>query len=204
VEREILVQRLVERDFERVTRPADMPDSVVKVIYDSSLDSFIHPRLVEVAVLAITPGKRALPAVRAEAKKTAAEVKALVDQQKSRSPDDLQAIAIDRKWHDRRVQFFKFLQAGDKPYSAKFGAEVGKMRTPGETSGIIEDEYGFYIARYLGDRPPAHRTFEEVKQELRDAYYPRWRQAKFLEFTQQLGAGHEVEIHTAPLTGVGS
>jgi hypothetical protein len=204
VEREMIVQRLIEREFEAVTRPQDMPDSVVRVIYDSSVDSFVHPRLVEVAVLAVTPGKRALPSVRADARKAIHEVKAIVDQQKSKTPEDLQTIAGDMKWHDRRVMYFRFTQAHDKPYSAKFGAEVGKLKAPGETSPIIEDEYGYYIARYISERPSANRTFDEVKQELRDAYYPRWRQAKFLEFTQQLSARHEIEIHPGALTGSGS
>ena len=35
------------------------------------------------------------------------------------------------RWHDRKVLFFQFLQGKDKPYSAKFGAEVSKMKTPG-------------------------------------------------------------------------
>jgi hypothetical protein len=197
--RELYVQRLLEREFEPVTRLEDMPDTAARALYDAAADKFVHPRLVEVAVLAITPGKKALPSVRADARKTMNELKAVVDQRKEKTAEDLQQAIADVKWHQRRVQFFRFLQAGDKPYTAKFGAEVSKMKTPGETSGVIEDEYGFYIARYLGDRPPANQTFEQVKKELREGYYPRWRQAKFLEFTQQIAATHDVELHSGAL-----
>jgi hypothetical protein len=203
-EREMAVQRLLEREFEARTRPEDMPDAAVRVLYDSALDKFVHPRLVEVAVLAITPGKKALPAVRAEARRTIAELKALVDLRKERTPEDLQAAIADAKWHERHVQFFRFMQAGAKPYTAKFGAEVNKLKTPGETSPVIEDDYGFYIARYVSDRPPQSRTFEEVKRELRDGYYPRWRQAQFLEFMGRMTAKHEVEVHPGALTAPGS
>jgi parvulin-like peptidyl-prolyl cis-trans isomerase-like protein len=201
LERELVVQRLVEREFEAHSRPEDMPDSVVRVIYDSAVASFVHPRVVEVAVLAVTPGKRALPSVREEAKRTVTELKAVVDTRKGKTAEDLQEAMAADKWHERHVQFFRFFQAGNKPYTAKFGAEVAKMKTPGETSPIIEDENGYYIARYLSERPPANQSFEDVKKELRDAYYPRWRQAKFLEFTEQAGARHAVEIHTGALTG---
>jgi hypothetical protein len=204
VEREILVQRLLERDFEATSRPEDMPDSAVRVIYDSAIENFVHPRLVEVAVLALTPGRRALPAVRAEAKKTMTDLKALVDLRKERTPEDLQAAIAGGDWKKKKVQYFRFLQAADKPYSAKFGAEVARLRTPGETIGVLEDQYGFYIARYVGERPPQNQTFEQVKKGLREGFYPRWRQARFLEFTQQLAASHEVQIHAGALTASGS
>jgi len=200
VEQEILVQRILERDFEAKHRPEDMPDSAVRVLYDAAIDKFVHPRLVEVAVLALTPGKKATPAVRAAARKTMTELKAQVDLSRDRTPEDLQAAIATGGWREKRVQFFRFMQAGDKPYTAKFGAEVGRMKTPGETIGVIEDDYGFYIARFVSERPPQNQTFDQVKKELREGYYPRWRQARFLEFTQQLAASHEVEIHAGALT----
>jgi hypothetical protein len=199
IEREMVVQRLLERDFEAVTRPEDLPDAAVRVLYDAALDKFVHPRLVEVAVLAITPGKRALPSIRAEARRTIMELEALVDLRKERTPEDLQAVIANEKWHQRKVQYFRFMQAGDKPYTAKFGAEVAKLKTPGDTSPVIEDEYGFYIARFISERPPQNQTFEQVKKELRDGYYPRWRQAKFLEFAREVAARHEIEIHAGAL-----
>jgi hypothetical protein len=200
LEREMMVQRLLERDFEATTRPEDMPDSAVRGLYDGALDKFVHPRLVEVAVLVLTPGRKASPEARAEAKKTMTELASLVAARRERTPEDLQLAGADDKWRKRKVQFFRFMQAGDQPYSAKFGAEVAKLKTPGETSPLIEDEYGFYIARFIGERPAQNQTFDQVKKDLRDAYYPRWRQARFLEFTQQLTAQHEVEIHPAALT----
>jgi parvulin-like peptidyl-prolyl cis-trans isomerase-like protein len=199
LEQEILVQRLLERDFEARTRLEDMPDSAVRVLYDAAIDKFVHPRLVEVAVLALTPGKKATPEVRAAARKTMTELKAQVDLRKERTPEDLQAAIATGGWREKRVQFFRFMQAGDKPYSARFGAEVGRLKTPGETAGLIEDEYGFYIARFVSERPPQNQTFEQVKKELREGFYPRWRQMKFLEFSQQLAASHEVELHTGAL-----
>lgn len=198
LEQEMLVQRLLEREFEPGSRKEDMPDSVVRVLYDGAIDKFVHPKLVEVAVLTVTPGKKATPEARAEARKTILELKALIDARPLRTPEDLQEAIADGKWYSRRVQFFRFLQAGDKPYSAKFAAEAGRMKTPGETA-LIEDEYGFYITRYISERPPQNKTFEMVRQELRDGFYPRWRQGKFLEFVQQAKGRHHVELHASAL-----
>jgi hypothetical protein len=198
-EQEMLVQRLVEREFEPSAGPQDMPDDAVRVLYERAHDTFVHGRLVDVAVLSLTPGKKAGPEVRTQARRTMIELKALVDLRTEKTAEDLQQAIGDQKWHERRVQYFRFLQAGSKPYTAKFGAEVAKMKTPGETSGVIEDEYGFYIARYLGDRPAQNQSFDQVKKDLREGYYARWRQAKFLEWTAQIEARHEVEIHPGPL-----
>jgi hypothetical protein len=197
--REMYVQRLLERDFEATSRIEDMPDAVVQVIYDRSIDGFVHPRLVEVAVLGITPGKKATPEIRAQARKTINELKAIVDLRRDKTAEDLQAAIADDKWRQRGVQFFRFIQAGNKPYTAKFGAEVAKLKAPGETSAVIEDEFGVYIARYLSERPAANQTFEQVKKGLREAYYPRWRQARFLEFADHIAATHEVEVHAGAL-----
>jgi len=81
---------------------------------------------------------------------------------------------------------------------------VARLKTPGETIGVLEDEYGFYIARYISERPAQNQTFDQVKKELRESFYPRWRQTRFLEFTQQLGASHDVEIHAGALAASGS
>jgi hypothetical protein len=199
VEQQMLVQRLAEREFEPISRPEDMPDEAVRPLYERAHDTFVHGRLVEVAVLSLTPGRKALPEVRAAARKTMTELKALVDLGKEKTAEALQQAMGEEKWRDRKVQYFRFLQATSKPYTAKFGAEVAKMKTPGETIGVIEDEYGFYIARYLGDRPAQNQTFEQVKKDLREGYYARWRQAKFLEWMEQIAASHEVELHPGAL-----
>lgn len=196
----ILVQRFMERNFEPVTRLEDMPDAEVRKLYDAAKDKFVHPRLVEVAVLSITPGKRAGAEVREAARKTMLDVKVALDARKERTPADMQTLASEPKWRDRRLQFFQFLQAHDQPYTAKFGAVVEKMK-PGETSAVISDEYGFYIARYVSERPPQNTKFEEVRDQLRQGHYARWRQEKFLELIQQVASRHEVEIHPVRLGG---
>jgi hypothetical protein len=203
LERQLVVQRLLEREFEPASRMEDMPDSAVKELYDAVADKFVHPELVEVAVLSLAPGKRARPEVRAEARRTMLELEAVVKARPEKTPEDLQAAIADARWHTRGVQYFHFMQAGDKPYTAKFGAEVKKMKTPGETA-FIEDEYGFYITRFISVRPPKNQTFDMVKKELREGHYPRWRQARFQEFTRQLASSHQVEVHAAPLAATAS
>jgi hypothetical protein len=193
--REILVQRLLERELEPKLRLEDLPDEEVRKLYDHAIDTFVHPRLVEVAVLDITVGHRASPAARAAVRQAAGELRAAALARKARTPEDFMALAGEPAWQEKRVRYFKFLQAREKPYSARFGAEVAKLKTPGEISGVIEDDYGVYVAQYVSERPPESTPFEAVRGQLRDGYYPRWRQLKFQELIDALAARHEVEVH---------
>jgi hypothetical protein len=199
--KEVLVQRMLERELEPGVGPEDITDAELRALYDKALITFVHPRLVEVAVLEITPGRRATPAVRAEARENALALVAAVRAGKGQSPADLQVLASDEGWHRKRVRYTRFLQGPNGPKSTTFAAAVTKLR-PGETSGLIEDEYGLYVARYAGERPAKNVTFEEAKAELRTGFYPRWRLSKFLEFADQAAAKHEVEIRQ--LAGAGS
>lgn len=198
--RQVLVQRLLERDLEPRVRPEDLPDAEVRKIYDGSLDKFVHGRRVEVAVLQVTVGRKGTPELRAQSKETATALAALVEKRKERTFEDFQKIATDREWSDRRVKYYRFMQEQDRPYSAVFGAAVQRLKKPGETTPLIEDFFGFYIARYISEVAPRNVSFEQVRQELRDGYYQRWRKMQFDELSNQAAARHRVEINLTPLT----
>src|SRR5882724_8747578 len=65
------VQRMIERDLEpRLAREA-IPDAVLREVYDKARSVFVHPRLVEVALLSFSPGARMKARPRARALETA-------------------------------------------------------------------------------------------------------------------------------------
>jgi hypothetical protein len=193
--RQILVQRLLEQELEARTRPQDLPDADLRALYQRAIDTFVHPRLVEVAVLDVTVGQRASPEARAEARQTAAALRAAAQAGKAQTPEAFMALAGEERWQSKRVRYFRFVQGREKPYSARFGAEVAKLKSRGELSGVIEDEYGAYLAQYVAERPPESIPFERVREQLREGYYPRWRQGRFQELVQSVRAQHEVELH---------
>jgi PPIC-type PPIASE domain len=201
--REILVQRLLEREFEPKVRLEDLPDAEVRKLYDRAIGTFVHPRLVEVAVLDITFGRKATAEARAAARQAAAAVRAAAVARRARTPDELMFLAGQPEWQAKQVRFFKFLQSHDKPYSAHFGDEVAKLKSAGELSGVIEDDIGVYVALYVSERPAESTPFEKVRGMLRDGYYPRWRQLRFQELIDGLATQHEVEVHPDLLAASG-
>ena len=190
-----LVQRLLERELEPTLRPEAMPDSVLRPLYERAKAAFVHPRLVEVGMLAIYTGAR-MP--REPQEQRAQSARALASWLKSHPPatlDDFAAIARDPTWSSRYVIYDRFLQSPDAPLSRKVGEEMVKLRAAGEITGLLSDDDGFYIARYIGEKPPENVAFEQARVKLRDAYLDTWRQQRFTEFTARFWQEHRIDVH---------
>jgi PPIC-type PPIASE domain len=190
----ILVQRLLEREFEPGTGPQNISDAELRVLYDRGKQAFVHARLVEVATLEVTPGAKVSADARAAARQTVLDLEQLAGKGHPLAAETWQSLAGQETWRGRGVHYRRFLQGPEGPYSARFAAAVAKLETAGATTGVIEDERGFYLARYLADRPASNVSFEQARAELRSGYYPRWRKQKFLDFAEHAAKRHEVEL----------
>jgi hypothetical protein len=191
---ELLVQRLIERDFEAVTRPADLPEQDLRRSYERARDWFVHSRLVEIAILSVYTGALMKPEPRARARATAAELSQAISARPARTAEDFLEVARDPAWASRRVSVTRLWQSSDKPFGPRVGAAVLRLRAPGDTTALVEDESGYHIARYIAERPARDLPFEAARQEIRREAYPRWRQARFAELVARLSAQHRIEL----------
>jgi len=189
----ILVQRFLERELEPKLRPDAVPDSVLRPLYERAKDHFVHPRLVEIGVLAVYTGARMKDEPRQERTKTAQELATYVKSHPHLSLDEFAAVAQDPAWSSRGVVATRFLQGLDKPLSKVVGQAVAKLHSPGETTGLLTDEDGFFIARYIGERPPQNTSFEEIRPKLLAGVLDRYQQREFIVFTDKLLQRHKVE-----------
>jgi hypothetical protein len=192
---EAMVQRILEREFEPDLRPDKIPDSVLRPLYDRAKDVFVHPRLVDVAMLAIYTGALMKDAPRQERAQTAKELAAAVLKKKPKTLDEFMAIASEPEWHERHVVATKLTQGLDKPLSRPIGLEVAKLHDVGQMTPLMTDENGFFIARYVSDRPPKNVGFAEARPELADKYFDIWRRQRFMDFTGKLLQQHHVEAY---------
>jgi hypothetical protein len=71
----------------------------------------------------------------------------------------------------------------------------GKLRTPGDTTPLVVDEDGSFIARYISERPAENVSFEQARGKLQTGIYEHWRRQHFLDFTNKLEQSHRVEMH---------
>ncbi len=197
--KEIWVQRLIENNLEAHLAKRDIPDGELRKVYEQFKDEFVHPRLVDVALLAVYTGVRMKPEAQARSRQTAADLKAFLETRTNRSKEDFLAIAEEPVWKDRKVQFTRLVQGADKPLSAKVGAQIAKLNAPGDTTPMVEDETGFYVARYIGQFPAKDRSFEDARTELRDGYHTHWREERFAAFAREISGRHEIRFLRGPL-----
>lgn len=190
-----MVERMLERELETSLRPESVPDSAIRPLYDRIRDQFVHPRLVDVGVLAIFTGAPMKGQPREERAKAAEELATFLRAHPPKTLDDFAAVAKEPQWAERNVVYMRKLQGWDQPLSAAVGAEVGKLRAPGDTTPMVTDIDGFFICRYVDERPPENVTFEQARPRLLAGFYERWRQERFLEFTSNLIRMHKVEAH---------
>ena len=187
------VQRMIERDLEpRLTRDA-VPDTVLRQVYDKALSVFVHPRLVEVAMLSVYTGARMKDEPRARALDTARALDAYLRSHPPPTPDAFEAVASQPSWKEQRVKHARLLQALDEPFAADVGRVVGQLKGPGDTTPLISAESGYHIARYVSERPPENISFEAARDRLRDQVLDRWRASAFLDYTQAAAGPHVIE-----------
>jgi len=194
-EREVksmLVQRLLERELEPRMRPEAVPDSVLRPLYDRAKDTFVHSRLVEVGLLAIYTGVRMIPQARNERTAGAKALAAYLQEHPPATLDAFAAIARDPAWSSRHVVYSRFLQSLHRPLSPAVGAQIAKLRVEGEMTPMLSDDNGFYIARYLGERPAENISFAQARPRLLAGYLERWRQQQFQEYTGRGMHAHNV------------
>lgn len=194
------VQRMIERELEpRLTREA-IPDPVLREVYERARRAFVHPRLVEVALLSVYTGARMKDQPRAQARNTALALDAYLRSHPPASPDAFEAIASEPTWKEQRVKHARLFQALDEPFAADVGRVVATLKGPGDTTPLITAESGFHIARYVSERPPESVSFEEARDRLRDQIAERWRQSQFLEYAQTAAGPHHIEAFPDRLT----
>jgi hypothetical protein len=199
VPRGLLVQRLVEREFEPSVEERDLTDQELRGIYERFKERYVHPRIVRVALLSVfarrgQPKSVSFPA----AKKAAQDLYAHVSKRPDRTPDDFARIPADRAWSSRNVSFARVWQGPDQsfgPLGAAEGAAIARLRKPGDTTTLLEAEPGAYhIARYIEEKAPKNVSFEQARDELMREYYPRWRRERFEQFASRFLDEHRIEV----------
>jgi hypothetical protein len=195
----VLVQRLLERDLEPKLRPQDIPDEDLRRAYEQVKTHYVRPRMVEVGLLSVYTGPNMKPAPRARAQETAR----LLEQHLARNPprtiEAFAGIATTAPWSERKVTFWRFWQ-GPTNEHGPFGGNnvppaIHRLKRPGERSGLIEDDSGYHFAWYLSEQAPSNVPFEAAREELREKFFPTWRQQRFNQLTGQLGANHKIEVY---------
>ncbi len=198
VPRGLLVERFVVREFEPTVELGDLQDVELRAIYQKFKTRYVHPRVVRVALLSVyvRRGKPREVAL-ARARDTARDLFKYVGTRSDRTPDDFGKIAQEPEWSARHVAFVRIWQGPDSssgPLDAPQGAAIARLRKPGDTTGLMEAEGAYHIARYIEEMAAENVPFEQARAELFQEYYPRWRRDRFERFAGRLAEEHRIEV----------
>jgi hypothetical protein len=73
--------------------------------------------------------------------------------------------------------------------------EILKLKAPGDTSALIEDQSGLFLATYAGEKPPENIPYAAVREKLIQGYFEHWRSQRLAQIMHKLSEGHRIEIH---------
>jgi hypothetical protein len=133
------------------------------------------------------------PEPRARAEGIARELKLAVDRL-PKTVREFQALANDPVWVERKISATTVLQGEDAPFPRVVGRAVRALAAPGDTTPLVGDETGYYVARYVSEKPPQNISFADAAPGLRDQMYEPWRRQRFLQLSLQMADGHDVQV----------
>lgn len=154
---DLTIRKLIDKE---VGNKVTVSDADEKAYYDSHLDQFKHSEQVRASHILVKVGPNDTAEQKAEAKKKIEEI-----QKKLQAGEDFATLAKENsdcpsKAKGGDLGFFD-RKAMVKPFS-----DAAFALKPGETSGIVETQFGYHIIRQTEKKPEGTQTFDEVKENI--------------------------------------
>ncbi len=193
--RKAMVHRFLELDFEATHRPEDISEENLRAAYEKNRHIFVRPKLLRVAhILVLAREKQATEAQRRQAFALAQKI--YRDAAKAESFEAFRDLAVK---YDGREGFEVRLEDIQQPVHRRARLERSfvdaalKLKRIGEVSPPVKTSYGAHVI-YLKDfKEPINRSFEEVREQVREQEYPFWRRAAFFEMIEDLMEHAEIK-----------
>ena len=98
------------------------------------------------------------------------------------------------EWVERNVSFTTVWQGEDAPFPRVVGRAVAALTRPGDTTDVVGDDTGYYIARYVAERPAENVSFAQAAPGLREEMFEPWRRQRFLQLAMEMAKDHDITV----------
>ncbi|WP_028324310.1 peptidylprolyl isomerase [Desulfatirhabdium butyrativorans] len=154
---DLTIRKLIDKE---VGSKVAVSDEEIKSYYDSHPDQFKHAEQVRASHILVKVGPNDTPEQKAEAHKKIEEI-----QKKLQGGEDFATLAKEQsdcpsKAKGGDLGFF------DKNAMVKPFSDAAFALKPGETSGIVETQFGYHIIKQTDKKPEGTQTFDEVKEDI--------------------------------------
>lgn len=189
--KQVMIQRLLKEEFDKV-KLEDVSDAECKKYYDAHPEEFSKPEEVRGSLILVKDQKTA--------QKVLADTRIKgVDNQGYRNL--VSEFSIDSATKDRGGDL-RYFDANTKEVPKHLVDATFKLQNVGDVSPAIETKDGYAIVKLTGRRKALNRTFDEVKQQIRNRLYRDKRQESMENFVKALREKAKINIDDGKLSKV--
>jgi peptidyl-prolyl cis-trans isomerase C len=202
--KKIMVQKLVQRNFQDTAAAADIPEAELQSHYDAHKDEYVRAKRVRVAAVVwnapqgsperakkLAAAQKALARLKAEEKKNTLAFAQIVAEYSEDAATKATAGDLQFKSHEELTKA-----------TSKEVADAAFKLKPGETSGIVQAPQGLYLLKYTGEQPELNRTFDQVKTQIANKLHRERKTKEFDEWLKGLRAQANVTVDDKALDAI--
>jgi hypothetical protein len=192
--RKAMVQRFLEEDLEGTHRPEDMSDEELRASYEANKGLFVRPRAVKVAHILVKADSRgSTREERAEAGRIARRI--YREAAKASDLNDFLEIGerhVGKAPREVLVERISNVVVKGANLDRQFLDASLELQDIGDVSEPFESAFGTHIVFLEDERPAVNRSFEEVREEVREREHPYLLKQAFQELSEELRLSTEV------------
>lgn len=185
---EDLKKRVIVEAFlkKKVEESANISDAELQEFYNKNKDKFVTGEQIRASHILVKSEAEAK-----EIQKQLKEGAKFEELAKKHSIDGAAQKGGDLGWFGKGAMLPEFEKVA-------FGLKEG------ETSGIVSTKFGFHIVKQTGKRAAGPRSFEEVKDQIKEAMTPERQQQTFKKLKEELKKDAKMSIKEDALKGLKS
>jgi len=193
--RQTAARRLLETTFEKEVTPASLSERDYRRAYNAQRNMFDHSEYVDTWHILSPADAKAPPeekqAARAVAEEIARRARGIGSAEAFKALADQVAPPPGKKFKIEQI-----ITARDGWVVPEYSIPAfDQLKKPGDTSAVVETNYGYHVI-YLNKRiPPRHATLEEAKPELTQFLFPQLQRTELTRFVGEAMLKHHVEAH---------
>ncbi len=202
--KKIMVQKLVQKNFQDPGSATDVPEPDLQKYYDSHKEEYVRAKRVRVAAV-VWSAPQGSPD---RAKKLATAQKALAKLKVEEKKNTLAFAQLVAEYSEDAATKgmagdlqFKTQEELEKAVSKEVSDAAFKLK-PGETSGIVQSPQGLYLLKYTGEQPEMNRTFDQVKAQIANKLHREKKTKEFDEWLKNLREQAKITVDDKALEAI--
>ncbi len=194
-----MVDAYLRREFEPTITLDNLKDEDLRPVYERAKSVFVRPRAVRIFGIIFNAGNRYNRSFD-EARVLMREFEAVLRRQKTWTSAELTEVTTSKKWQDRKIATLPgIIQQPSGPYDGEASERLLALKSVGEFTPSFENKTGVHIAMCLEIFEAKNVTFEQMREEIRTTYFPRWKKERFLKYTDTVAERLGVTVHDEAL-----